>query len=85
MEVFPLLKSKKYTGPFQTEGKMRISAIAFDPATGKSSPVSHEKFDISRKDWKIIGIEDEKAMPFWMATHLRHGTSQREKNCRLIW
>lgn len=56
----PTTRSKKYTNPFQTEGKLTVRAIAFDPATGKSSPASHEKFDISRKDWKIIGA-DEKA------------------------
>lgn len=56
----PTVKSEKYTGPFQTEGKPEIKAIAFDAASGKSSPVSHEKFDISRKDWKIVGINDEK-------------------------
>ena len=57
----PTTKSKKYTKPFQTEGKLQLRAIAFDPATRKSSPASHEKFDIPRKGWKIIGIEDEKA------------------------
>jgi alpha-L-fucosidase len=56
----PTTRSKKYTKPFQTEGKLAVKAIAFDPATGKSSPASHEKFDISRRDWKIIGA-DEKA------------------------
>jgi alpha-L-fucosidase len=56
----PTTKSKIYTKPFQTDGKIEVRAIAFDPATGKSSPVSLEKFDISRKDWKIVGIDDEK-------------------------
>jgi alpha-L-fucosidase len=56
----PATKSKKYTKPFETNGKLQVSAIAFDPVTGKSGPAAHEKFDISRKDWKIIGIEDEK-------------------------
>lgn len=56
----PTTRSKKYTKPFQTEGKLAVKAIAFDPATGKSSPASYEKFDISRMDWKIIGA-DEKA------------------------
>lgn len=57
----PTLKSKKYTGPITTEGKLLITALAYEPASGKSSPVSKEAFDISRKDWKITGIEDEKA------------------------
>jgi alpha-L-fucosidase len=55
----PNLKSIKYSGPFQNEGKADVQAIASDPASGKSSPVSREKFDISRKNWKIIGMESE--------------------------
>jgi len=55
----PTSKSKKYEGPVQTEGKVELQAIAYDPSSGKSSPVSQEKFDISRKDWKIVGIEGE--------------------------
>jgi alpha-L-fucosidase len=57
----PTSKSKKYEGPVPTEGKVELQAIAFDPSPGKSSPVTHEKFDISRKDWKIVGIENETA------------------------
>ena len=57
----PTPKSKKYTVPFQTKGKLEVSAIAYESASGKSSPVCCEKFDLPRKDWKIIGIEDEKA------------------------
>ena len=57
----PTPKSKKYTGPFQTEGKLEVRAVAYEPASGKSSPVCHEKFDMLRKDWKIVGIDDEKA------------------------
>jgi alpha-L-fucosidase len=60
-ESVPNTRSKKYTKPFQTEGKIEVRAIAFDVATGKSSPASYEKFDISRKDWKIISTKDEKA------------------------
>jgi len=57
----PTTKSNIYTSPFPADGKVEVKAIAYDPASGKSSPVSHEKFDISRKDWKIVGINDEKA------------------------
>ena len=57
----PTAKSKKYEGPVQTEGKVELQAIAYDPSSGKKSPVSQEKFDISRKDWKIVGIEGETA------------------------
>ena len=56
----PTPASKKYNGTFQTQGKLDVKAIAYDPASHKSSPVAHEKFDISRKDWKIIGVDDEK-------------------------
>ena len=56
----PTTKSNKYTDPFQTEGKLEVSAIAYEPASGKSSPISTEKFDLPRKDWKIVGIKDEK-------------------------
>jgi alpha-L-fucosidase len=56
----PTTKSKKYATPFQTDGKIEVKAIAFDSATGKSSPASFEKFDIARKNWKIVGIDDEK-------------------------
>jgi len=57
----PTPNSKKYTSPVPTQGKVDVKAIAYDPASGKSSPVSLEKFDICRKDWKIIGTGDEKA------------------------
>lgn len=53
--------SKKYTGPFKTEGKVAISAIAYDATTGKQSPAAHETFDLPRKDWKIVGTPDPKA------------------------
>jgi len=56
----PTTKSKKYTKAFETDGKVEAKAIAFDPATGKASPPTHEKFDIPRKDWKIISTEDKK-------------------------
>lgn len=57
----PTVKSKKYEGPFQTEGKVELQAIAYDPSSGQSSPVSQEKFELSRKGWKIVGIENETA------------------------
>jgi alpha-L-fucosidase len=57
----PNLKSKKYTGAVVTEDKVQISAIAYEPASGKRSPVTNEKFDILRKSWKLVGINDEKA------------------------
>jgi alpha-L-fucosidase len=55
----PATGSNLYTAPFPADGKLEIKAIATDPASGKSSPVGSEKFDISKKAWKAIGIDDE--------------------------
>jgi alpha-L-fucosidase len=57
----PTPESERHTGPVPTDGKVEIKAIAYDPATAKSSPVTHEKFDICRKDWKILGTDDKNA------------------------
>ncbi|MEO6317110.1 MAG: alpha-L-fucosidase [Chitinophagaceae bacterium] len=57
----PTTSSTKYTAPFLTDGKVIVQAMAYAPATGKSSPVSKEKFDVSKKEWKIEGIGDKKA------------------------
>jgi len=57
----PTSKSIKYTGPFKTTGNLQVRAIAFDEATHKTSPECREQFDVSRSDWKIVGIDDEKA------------------------
>jgi len=55
----PTTTSNLYTAPFLADGKVEVKAIATEPATGKRSPVGAEKFDISKKDWKILGIDDE--------------------------
>jgi alpha-L-fucosidase len=53
----PTTKSARFTGPVPTgDGKVEVKAIAFDPATGKSSPVAQQNFDISRKEWAILGV-----------------------------
>ncbi|HEY8934789.1 MAG TPA: alpha-L-fucosidase [Cyclobacteriaceae bacterium] len=57
----PTQQSTKYRGPLLTDGKIEVRAIAYSPATGRSSPVAIERFDVSRKNWKIVG-GDEKAM-----------------------
>jgi alpha-L-fucosidase len=57
----PDFGSKKYTGPVPTDGKLEVGAIALDPSRGKSSPVTREAFDLPRKDWKILGTDDEEA------------------------
>ncbi len=57
----PTSSSPKYSDPVQTDGKLEVKAIAYEPSSQKSSAVSHEKFGRPRKDWKILGIGDEKA------------------------
>ncbi len=56
----PTAKSARLTGPVQTgDGKVEVRAISLDPSTGKSSPVAVEKFDVCRKDWKIVGASGD--------------------------
>jgi len=57
----PTPQSRKYNAPIPTGGKVEVRAIAYEASSKKSSPEKHEKFDISRKDWTIVGIEDERA------------------------
>lgn len=56
----PTNKSKKYDQSIESAIKVKIRAIAFDPVSGKSSPVGEEQFDISHKNWTILGVQDEK-------------------------
>jgi len=54
----PTPRSARFAGPVPTsDGKLEVKAIAYDPATGKSSPVTDEKFDICRKDWRIMDVD----------------------------
>jgi alpha-L-fucosidase len=57
----PSPQSNKYNAPVPTEGKLEVRAIAYDPSSKKSSPVSQEKFDVSKKDWSLVGVDDERA------------------------
>ncbi|NEU70251.1 alpha-L-fucosidase [Spirosoma agri] len=57
----PTKASQSYNAPIPAAGKVTIQAIAYDPVSGKSSPVTTEKFDIAHKNWKIVGTTDEKA------------------------
>lgn len=56
----PTKESKRYEGPVQTDGKVNVKAIVYDPISKKCSAIAGEQFDISRKDWKISGINDDK-------------------------
>ncbi|MBI9064350.1 MAG: alpha-L-fucosidase [Marinilabiliaceae bacterium] len=53
--------SNRYTESFILAGKAEVKAIALDPVSGKRSPVSSETFDVVKKSWKIVGVEDENA------------------------
>jgi alpha-L-fucosidase len=55
----PTIKSARYTKSIETgDGKVIVKSIAYDPVTKTSSDVSEERYDIARKQWKIVGIED---------------------------
>lgn len=54
-------QSNKYTEPFILDRKAEIKAITLDPISGKSSPVSSEIFDIIKKQWKVVGVDDKNA------------------------
>ncbi|WP_218918580.1 alpha-L-fucosidase [Flectobacillus major] len=58
----PTLKSNQYTGPIKTDdGKVAVKCISYDPKSKKTSALTEEKFDIAKKSWKIVGIEDNAA------------------------
>jgi len=56
----PGTSSAKYSEPFEAQGKPYIRAVAYDPSSQQTSPVAEEHFDISRKGWRIVGIDDAK-------------------------
>ncbi|MGN7884352.1 alpha-L-fucosidase [Dyadobacter sp. 22481] len=54
--------STRYTAPVQTDGKIEVRTIAVDSKSGAGSPEAREKFDITRKTWKLLNLADEKAI-----------------------
>ena len=60
----PATNSNKYAEPFILNEKATIKAIVVDNQTGKTSPVSTVEFDVSKKNWKVVGefvsVEDAK-------------------------
>ncbi|MDR6562375.1 alpha-L-fucosidase [Arcicella sp. BE140] len=59
----PTSKSSKYTDAIDTGlGKVTVKAIAFSPQNKLQSEVAEEKFEIARKHWSIVGIQDKKAL-----------------------
>ena len=53
----PTAASLKYEAPFETEGRIEVNAVAYDPVTAKTSPVASASFDLPRTDWKVVGAE----------------------------
>lgn len=47
--------SKKYTQAFLLDKKATIKAIAFDPESKQTSPLTSVNFDIPKTKWKLIG------------------------------
>lgn len=52
----PIISSKKFETPFLVEEPIIIKALAYDDITKKSSEVTSQNFDISKKEWKIIAV-----------------------------
>lgn len=58
----PTLNSSKYVSEVKTAAtKIEVKAMAYNPATAKISAIAEEKFDIAKKNWKILGVEDKEA------------------------
>jgi alpha-L-fucosidase len=58
----PTRNAGRYTGLIETDdGKTEVKAMAYNAVTGKSSTVTVEQFDISKKQWKILGTADSNA------------------------
>ncbi|MEQ9377986.1 MAG: alpha-L-fucosidase [Imperialibacter sp.] len=58
----PTTSSSKYTEPVSTsDGKVEVKTLAYNPVTGKSSPVTEEEYDIARANWTILGEDDKNA------------------------
>ncbi|SHI57038.1 alpha-L-fucosidase [Arenibacter nanhaiticus] len=57
----PDVNSIRFEAPFELLGKANVKAIAIDPISGKKSPVSSENFDVARKKWQLVNIDDENA------------------------
>ncbi len=52
----PTPHSLKYVKPFLLNDKSTVKAIVVDPGSEKSSPVSIAKFDVSKENWKLMGL-----------------------------
>jgi len=50
----PDMNSTLYTGPVFSEGRITVKAIAVEPLTSRTSPVSTASFDYPRTLWKVV-------------------------------
>ena len=57
----PTADSPTYDQPFTIEQPTLLKAIAFDPASKQSSPITEEPFDIARTSWNILHTSDAQA------------------------
>ena len=53
----PTTSSQRYTKPFDTEGRIVVKAVAYEPASEKISPSAYASFDLPRTAWRVIGAE----------------------------
>ena len=51
----PGTSSARYTAPFILDSKGVVSAIAVDPHSGQSGPVTRQTFDIPSTNWVLLG------------------------------
>ena len=52
----PSAASKVFNDSFLVENPTTIKAVAYDSGTDKYSEIVSKKFDISKKDWKVISV-----------------------------
>jgi alpha-L-fucosidase len=45
----------RYESAFEWKQKGMLKAVVFDPASGKSSPVTEERFDVVKEKWQLQG------------------------------
>jgi alpha-L-fucosidase len=51
----PGASTEKYSGPVEFARKGTLMAVAIDPLSGDSSPVTRQEFDIPATNWKLMG------------------------------
>lgn len=68
--------SQKYESPISIDQALQLSAISFDPLTGKRSDVLIKKLDIAKAKWKVIHSDqnaikaiDEDPSSFWQSNN----------------